>query len=298
VLTSLTNEERKAYDAPPLQENELLTKAAELKAADMAAKGYFAHTSPEGHSPWYWLSLVGYKYASAGENLAVNFYDSDDVSDAWMKSPTHKANIIKKEYTEIGIGVARGVYKGENTIFVAQFFGKPILPTTESPAQAPTTVASAPVSTPTTVSTAPKTQTVPKVKPVETQPKPVPVEEDKTLAVNNDVFTEINSVLGQETLTTPTPPKSFASTVRSFLQRMLTSPGESVATLYGIIASLIVTAMLIIMFVRSEIRHPKIMVRGLAMIGVIILLLYVNIQVLTIDTLVPEDNENTSFIAS
>src|SRR6185369_17183845 len=126
VLTNLTNEERSQNDAAPLTVNPLLSKAAEMKAQDMAARGYFAHTSPDGKTPWYWLDQVGYYYSSAGENLAVNFFESSDVATAWMNSPTHRANIVKKEYKEIGIGVATGMYKGQSTVFVAQFFGTPL----------------------------------------------------------------------------------------------------------------------------------------------------------------------------
>ncbi len=125
VLTELTNEERTNASFSVLKENELLNKAASLKAADMATKGYFAHVSPEGKKPWNWVQDVGYKYQYAGENLAVNFKDSEDVTVAWMNSPTHKANIVKAQYTEIGTGVATGTYNDVKSIFVAQVFAKP-----------------------------------------------------------------------------------------------------------------------------------------------------------------------------
>jgi hypothetical protein len=108
-----------------LKVNQKLNEAAEMKAKDMATKGYFAHTSPEGKTPWYWIEKVGYDYQFAGENLAINFSDSKDVTGAWMNSPTHKANIIKGNYTEIGTGVAVGVYKGKEAVFVAQIYANP-----------------------------------------------------------------------------------------------------------------------------------------------------------------------------
>jgi hypothetical protein len=127
TLVQLTNEERSKFTLGTLQENELLTKAANLKAEDMATKGYFAHISPEGKKPHNWLQDVGYVYQYAGENLAVNFADSEDVTIAWMNSPTHKANIVKPVYTEIGIGTATGTFEGKKTIFVAQVFANPYL---------------------------------------------------------------------------------------------------------------------------------------------------------------------------
>jgi hypothetical protein len=125
VLSTLTNENRLSNNLPPLVENPLLTRAAELKAEDMAAKGYFAHVSPEGKTSWYWFEEAGYNYAYAGENLAVNFVDSEDVAEAWINSPTHRANIVGKNYTEVGTGMAVGIYKGQETIFIAQLYGTP-----------------------------------------------------------------------------------------------------------------------------------------------------------------------------
>jgi len=125
VVIALTNTERLEAGVPELVENEVLNQAALLKAQDMADKSYFAHYSPEGLSPWYWFTQAGYQYQKAGENLAVNFDDSKRVVNAWMNSPTHRANIIKDGYTEIGIGVAEGKYKGKNATFTVQLFGKP-----------------------------------------------------------------------------------------------------------------------------------------------------------------------------
>ncbi|MCC7160502.1 hypothetical protein IT399_02175 [Candidatus Nomurabacteria bacterium] len=132
VLADLTNNERKTENIPILSVSPILNKAAEMKAEDMATKGYFAHTSPEGKTPWYWIEKVGYKYQYAGENLAINFTDSKDVANAWLNSPSHKANIVKENYTEMGTGIAFGVYQGHNTIFVAQVYANPLSTTDQS----------------------------------------------------------------------------------------------------------------------------------------------------------------------
>lgn len=126
ILADLTNSERKIQNLSTLTVNPVLNKAATMKAEDMASKGYFAHTSPEGKTPWYWLSEVGYKYQYAGENLAIDFSDSKDVTNAWMNSPTHKANIVKDKYTEVGTGIATGMYEGKETVFVAQVYANPL----------------------------------------------------------------------------------------------------------------------------------------------------------------------------
>lgn len=125
VLATLTNEVRQKNSLPALAVSPLLTQTAQLKAEDMASKGYFAHHSPEGRSPWYWFNLVGYQYLFAGENLAVNFSDSEQVTEAWMKSPRHQANLVGKVYTEMGTGIASGRYKGRDTVYVVQHYGTP-----------------------------------------------------------------------------------------------------------------------------------------------------------------------------
>jgi hypothetical protein len=91
----------------------------------MMLRGYFSHNSPEGLAPWLWLDTVGYDYQYAGENLAIHFAESSDVVRAWVASPKHYENLVKTEYTEMGIGVAHGVMDGRQTVVVVQFFGTP-----------------------------------------------------------------------------------------------------------------------------------------------------------------------------
>lgn len=124
-VVTLTNLERGFTNVPPVTENALLTAAANAKARDMASKGYFSHNGPDGKEPWEWITEAGYAYGGAGENLAVRFNDSADVVQAWMASPTHRANIVRASYTEIGVGVAEGMYKGAPATFVVQYFARP-----------------------------------------------------------------------------------------------------------------------------------------------------------------------------
>lgn len=126
VLVDLANTDRSQNRLDGLTINPVLVKAAQLKANDMAAKSYFAHTSPEGIDPWHWFSEAGYKFSYAGENLAIDFSDSDAVNSAWMNSATHRANILDQHYTEIGIATAEGMYQGHMTTFVVQEFGNPL----------------------------------------------------------------------------------------------------------------------------------------------------------------------------
>lgn len=134
-LVTLTNADRSKSELGTLAINPLLTAAAQAKADDMAKKGYFAHTSPDGTTSWFWFKQAGYSYSYAGENLAVDFGDSSDVENAWLNSPTHRANILNSHYTEIGIATAVGMYQGHETTFVVQMFGTPprsVVPTPQS----------------------------------------------------------------------------------------------------------------------------------------------------------------------
>ncbi len=125
VLVDLANGDRAAQNVGTLTVNPALVAVAQAKANDMAAKGYFAHTSPEGYEPWHWFETVGYSFDYAGENLAIDFNDSVDVNTAWMNSPTHRQNLLDPHFTEIGIATAQGMYQGRLTTFVVQAFGKP-----------------------------------------------------------------------------------------------------------------------------------------------------------------------------
>lgn len=123
-----TNQERVKAGLQELKESEFLDEAAKLKVQDMAGKNYFAHTSPEGTDPWHWLEEVGYQYKYAGENLAMNFSSASSAHRAWMKSQSHKENILSDHYTEIGVAVAEGMIDGKQTRLAVQFFGNPLSP--------------------------------------------------------------------------------------------------------------------------------------------------------------------------
>jgi len=123
VLYSLANEDRAAKSVLPLKANPLLEKAAKNKAEDMAKRGYFSHTTPDGKDPWMFLDQVGYKYVFAGENLAVNFKDNSALEKAWMTSPKHRANLLNPDFKDYGIATSSGKYKGKQAVFVVALFG-------------------------------------------------------------------------------------------------------------------------------------------------------------------------------
>ena len=120
------NQERKASGLEELKVNDLLNKAAYLKAQDMIGNNYFAHTSPKDVNPWHWLEEVEYQYKYAGENLAMDFSSASSVHKAWMKSQTHRENIMSDRYREVGVAVLEGIIDGKETRVGVQFFGAPL----------------------------------------------------------------------------------------------------------------------------------------------------------------------------
>jgi len=122
-IIELTNIERAKLGLALVSENQTLDRAAEAKAANMFAENYWAHFAPSGKSPWDFMIRAGYRFVFAGENLAKNFSNSDDVVVAWMNSPSHRENIINGKYRDIGIAVEDGVLSGQSTTLVVQMFG-------------------------------------------------------------------------------------------------------------------------------------------------------------------------------
>lgn len=122
-IVSLTNTKRGENGLQALLPNSLLSKAAAAKAADMLANDYWAHNSPSGKTPWSFITAAGYRYVFAGENLARDFADSGSVVNAWMNSPSHRSNLLDKNFKEIGVAVADGKLGGREGTLVVQMFG-------------------------------------------------------------------------------------------------------------------------------------------------------------------------------
>lgn len=112
---------------PALTENAKLDEAAAAKANDMFLNQYFEHTSPAGIDPGKLVQSHGYDFIVAGENLILgNFASEKELVQAWMNSPGHRANILNNRYTEIGVAVIKGTYKGESAWIGVQEFGLPL----------------------------------------------------------------------------------------------------------------------------------------------------------------------------
>lgn len=117
------NQSRQEKGLMDLTLNDKLIKAAQDKMDDMIKNNYFAHTSPDGISPWNWFAKNGYNYKYAGENLAINFLTVEAQHQAWMESTSHRKNILNPNYKEVGIAIGAGKINGETSIIAVEEFG-------------------------------------------------------------------------------------------------------------------------------------------------------------------------------
>lgn len=120
-VLDLVNQERSKAGLKALSLSEELTNVATIKAKDMRDNGYFDHTSPTYGSPFDMMSRFGVQYQSAGENIAAGQKTAQDVMNSWTNSSGHRANILSKNYTEIGIGYVEG---GSYGTYWVQMFKK------------------------------------------------------------------------------------------------------------------------------------------------------------------------------
>ncbi|RHW36185.1 LysM peptidoglycan-binding domain-containing protein [Lysinibacillus yapensis] len=110
-VLNLVNKERANAGLPALKMDWELARVAEHKSQDMAAKNYFSHTSPTYGSPFTMMKNYGIQYKAAGENIAMGQTSAQQVVNAWMNSSGHRANILNKSYTHMGVGyVQNGHY--------------------------------------------------------------------------------------------------------------------------------------------------------------------------------------------
>lgn len=107
VLT-LVNQERAKVGLRSLEMDWELQRVARTKSQDMAQKNYFSHQSPTYGSPFDMMKQFGIQFSSAGENIASGQRTPQEVMQSWMKSPGHRENILKPEYTHLGVGYYRG----------------------------------------------------------------------------------------------------------------------------------------------------------------------------------------------
>jgi uncharacterized protein YkwD len=120
-LIELVNAERNKADLPPLKAHIKLMKAARDHSANMARKKELAHDL-DGKGPGERLNEVGYAHGGWGENCAAGQRTPAEAINCWMNSAPHKANMLGKNYSEVGIGLAKAA---DGTVYWTQVFGIP-----------------------------------------------------------------------------------------------------------------------------------------------------------------------------
>ncbi|WP_395576362.1 CAP domain-containing protein [Streptomyces sp. BK79] len=119
-VVELTNRRRTGAGLPPLAADPRLAHAAQAHSADMVARDFYSHTDPDGGGPWGRAAAAGAGHRTVGENIACGQRSPAAVVEGWMNSPGHRANILKADFTHIGVGLAGG---GRAGTYWTQLFG-------------------------------------------------------------------------------------------------------------------------------------------------------------------------------
>ena len=119
-VVGLTNRARADAGLAPLSPDPRLAAAAQAHSADMVARDFYAHTAPDGSRPWDRAAAAGSTRRTIGENIACGQRSAAEVVEGWLNSPGHRANILKADFTHIGVGFAGG---GRAGTYWTQLFG-------------------------------------------------------------------------------------------------------------------------------------------------------------------------------
>jgi len=122
-ILRLTNAERARNGLPALSYNWQVARVARIKSQDMINNNYFSHISPIYGSPFKMLESYALRFSSAAENIAYGQRSAQEVMNSWMNSPGHRANILSRNITQLGVGVAK---KSNGTMYFTQLFIKPV----------------------------------------------------------------------------------------------------------------------------------------------------------------------------
>ncbi|MDO8516143.1 MAG: CAP domain-containing protein [bacterium] len=278
VLVDLANDNRTDDHLATLKINPVLERAAQDKANDMATKGYFSHTTPEGLAPWYFFYKNDYNFSYAGENLAVNFLDSKDAMDAWMASPKHRDNILNGNFTETGIALAEGTYKGQKATFIVQLFGKPAPQTsiprlTVAPAVA---VAATPEPAPTVKPPAPSfgSHSTDSGQAAQDKPPQAVTLESQPQELYLEVSQPVDSPVPAAEEPAAIAPAMNLTPDTSLTERLVSMPKTTTNYFFFALLILVSIALALKIFVNFHIQHPALIFRGvflLITIGYLIL---------------------------
>lgn len=104
-LYALINGFRREQQLSPLNVKRALEVSARAKLYDMQQRNYWTHQDPAGNPPWQFFTTAGYDYLYAGENIATNHNSPWAVFSQWEQSSTHRSEMLKPEYADMGLGI-------------------------------------------------------------------------------------------------------------------------------------------------------------------------------------------------
>ena len=114
----LVNQQRHAAGLPALTRDDRLMRMAQIRAEELTRN--FSHTRPDGRGPFTILDDNNYRYTAAAENIASGQATPEKTMNSWMNSSGHRANILSKSVSRIGVGVARH----DGKLFWVQLFAR------------------------------------------------------------------------------------------------------------------------------------------------------------------------------
>ena len=123
-VLDLVNQERSRAGIAPLKLADKLCDTARWHALDMAVGNYFEHRDRQGRTVGERLASMGYHYRYCGQNIAAGQQSAEEVVRAWMKSPGHRENILRREFREVGIAYVQNPNSRYGRYWV-QDFGTP-----------------------------------------------------------------------------------------------------------------------------------------------------------------------------
>ncbi|MHB1376669.1 MAG: CAP domain-containing protein [Candidatus Humimicrobiaceae bacterium] len=108
-VAALINNFREANGLNALAADESLTNVAMTRSRDLLDRNYFSHYTPEGTNVFNLMRDMGIEFRYAGENLAQSAPASvgtpEGFLNAWVNSPSHRDNILRSQYTKIGVAM-------------------------------------------------------------------------------------------------------------------------------------------------------------------------------------------------
>ncbi len=99
AVLNKVNQCRVANGLSALRYDDALEKTSDVRASELTSR--FSHTRPDG-SDWYTVN----EDLMYGENLAEGYNSAEDVVNAWIASPEHKANLLRADFTTMSVSTA------------------------------------------------------------------------------------------------------------------------------------------------------------------------------------------------